>query len=55
MIYYIVNYVDGRIKSGYFWTDGEAEQFAKDFSLGYSYSIEVYDNWYHSLIPTRVL
>lgn len=43
MSFYVISYFDGRTKSGHFWTDGEAEQFAKDFSLGYSFTIKKYD------------
>ncbi len=55
MDYYIIKYADGRVKSCYFWTDGEAIQFAKDFSLGYPCSIEVYSYFYEGSMPDRIL
>lgn len=55
MNYYIIKYADGRNKSCFLWTDGEAIQFAKDFSLGYPCSIEVYKGSYESPVPDRVL
>lgn len=55
MDYYIIKYADGRIKSCFFWTDGEAIQFAKDLSLGYPCSIEVYKNFHERSVPDCVL
>ncbi len=44
MSYYIIKFFDGRIKSGFFWTDGEAEQFARDMSIGYPFTIEKHED-----------
>lgn len=55
MIYYIVEYLDGSKRSGYFWTDGEAWQYAKDYSNGYPFKIEAFEDPYNDACPPRLV
>lgn len=55
MTYYIIEYLDGRVKSGYFWTDGEAWQYAKDYSKGYSFKVDAYEDPYDDACPPRLV